>query len=116
MRRVASTLTIPYSEALFRTLKYRPEYPRGAFASLEAARRWVEAFVAWYNTEHRHSAIGFVTPEDRHTGRDIAVFAARRRTYAAARNRNPERWARGTRNWERLEVVKLNPEREKSPA
>ncbi len=106
----------PYSESLFRTLKYRPEYPRGAFASLEAARRWVEAFVAWYNMEHLHSAIGFVTPEDRHTGRDIAVLAARRRTYAAARKRNPERWARGTRNWERLEVVKLNPEREKSAA
>ena len=106
----------PYSEALFRTLKYRPEYPRGAFASLEAARRWVEAFVAWYNMEHLHSAIGFVTPEDRHTGRDIAVLAARRRTYAAARKRNPERWARGIRNWERLEVVKLNPEREKSAA
>jgi transposase InsO family protein len=106
----------PYSEALFRTLKYRPEYPRGAFASLEAARQWVEDFVAWYNTEHLHSAIGFVTPEDRHTGRDIAILAARQRTYEAARKRNPERWARNTRNWERLEVVKLNPERGKSAA
>ena len=106
----------PYSEALFRTLKYRPEYPRGAFVSIEAARLWVEGFVAWYNTEHLHSAIGFVTPEDRHTGRDEAILAARRRTYEAARKRNPERWARNTRTWERVEVVKLNPEREKTAA
>ena len=106
----------PYSEALFRTLKYRPEYPRGAFKSIEAARLWVEGFVAWYNTEHLHSAIGFVTPEDRHTGRDKAVLAARRRTYAAARRRNPERWSRNTRTWEHVEVVKLNPERERTAA
>lgn len=106
----------PYSEALFRTLKYRPEYPRGAFASLEAACQWVESFVAWYNTEHLHSAIGFVAPEERHTGRDKAIFAVRRRTYEAARKRNPERWARDTRKWERIDVVKLNPERQKSAA
>ena len=57
----------PYSESLFRTLKYRPEYPRGAFASVEAARCWVKDFVRWYDTEHLHSAIGFVAPEHRHT-------------------------------------------------
>jgi transposase InsO family protein len=106
----------PYSESLFRTLKYRPSYPRGAFASIKAARQWVEDFVAWYNTEHLHSAIGFVTPEDRHAGRDRAILAARQQTYDAARNRNPERWARNTRNWERVEVVRLNPGREKSAA
>jgi transposase InsO family protein len=106
----------PYSESLFRTLKYRPEYPRGAFASLEAARQWVESFVAWYNTEHLHSAIGFVTPEDRHTGRDEAILAARQQTYEDARRRHPERWARNTRNWERVEVVTLNPEKDKVAA
>jgi len=106
----------PYSEALFRTLKYRPEYPRGAFKSIEAARLWVAGFVAWYNTEHLHSAIGFVTPEDRHAGRDNAILAARRRTYAAARNRNPERWSGNARAWEYVEVVKLNPERERAAA
>jgi putative transposase len=106
----------PYSESLFRTLKYRPAYPRGAFESLETARKWVEDFVAWYNTEHLHSAIGFVTPEDRHTGKDEAILAKRRRIYEAARKRKPERWAGKIRNWERVEIVKLNPEREKAAA
>jgi putative transposase len=106
----------PYSEALFRTLKYRPEYPRGAFKSIEAARLWVEGFVAWYNTEHLHSAIGFVTPEDRHIGQDKRVLAERQRIYAAARTRNPERWSGKIRAWEHVEVVKLNPQREKSAA
>ena len=106
----------PYSEALFRTLKYRPEYPRGAFKSIEAARRWVEDFVAWYNTEHLHSAISFVTPEDRHTGKDRTALANRTRVYEKARRRNPERWSGKTRNWERIELVKLNPGKEKVAA
>jgi putative transposase len=106
----------PYSEALFRTLKYRPAYPRGAFASMAAARQWVEDFVVWYNTEHLHSAISFVTPEDRHTGEDQAILVRRREIYEAARKRKPERWSGKSRSWERVEVVKLNPEREKSAA
>ena len=106
----------PYSESLFRTLKYRPEYPRGAFKSLEAAREWVEGFVAWYNTEHLHSAIGFVTPDDRHQARDKKIFKKRNRVYREARNRNPQRWSGKTRKWEHHEVVRLNPERGKSVA
>lgn len=74
----------PYSEALFRTLKYRPEYPRRPFSSLEEARAWVRGFVAWYNHEHLHSGIGFVTPSERHAGRSEAVLAARRAVYARA--------------------------------
>lgn len=58
----------PYAESLFRTAKYRPEFPARGFATLEEARRWAAAFVAWYNTEHRHSAIGYVTPVQRHAG------------------------------------------------
>jgi len=104
----------PYSEALFRTLKYRPEYPRGAFDSLEAARDWVAGFVRWYNTEHRHSAIRFVTPDQRHFGRDRKVLEARRRVYQAARNRHPERWSRGIRDWNPIEEVYLNPMRDAS--
>jgi putative transposase len=106
----------PYSEALFRTLKYRPSYPRGAFTSINAAREWVEDFVAWYNTVHLHSAISFVTPENRHTGEDEAILAGRREIYEAARKRNPERWSGNTRSWERVELVKLNPDRQKSAA
>jgi putative transposase len=60
----------PYSESLFKTLKYRPEYPLQAFADLAAARQWVTGLVSWYNHEHRHSAIRFVTPAQCHAGLD----------------------------------------------
>lgn len=106
----------PYSESLFRTLKYRPEYPSGAFANIEAARTWVEDFVTWYNTEHLHSAINFVTPQDRHTGKDKAILADRQKVYETARKRNPQRWSGKTRNWERIEIVRLNPEKKKVAA
>lgn len=101
----------PYSEALFRTLKYRPEYPSRPFADLAAARAWVDAFVRWYNTEHLHSGIRFVTPEDRHDGRDITVLARRHDVYERARSARPDRWSRGTRCWEPIEQVYLNPGR-----
>ena len=107
----------PYSEALFRTLKYRPGFPSQPFASVEDAQLWVDGFVAWYNTEHLHSAIRFVTPDDRHFGREAAILAQRRCVYAQARQRTPERWAQNTRNWEPVEAVYLNPEirREQPP-
>ena len=60
----------PFSEALFRTCKYRPEWPPRGFATIEAARAWVQEFVTWYNSDHRHSAIRFVTPDARHRGED----------------------------------------------
>lgn len=106
----------PYSEALFRTLKYRPEYPEKAFVDLEAARSWVEGFVDWYNTEHQHSAIHFVTPEQRHTGKDIAILANRQQVYLKARAENPGRWSGDIRNWNRIEIVNLNPEKEQNKA
>ncbi|MCP3913929.1 MAG: IS3 family transposase [bacterium] len=99
----------PYSEALFRTAKYRVQYPRTAFESVEAARRWARWFVAWYNTEHRHSAIKFVTPHERHAGEDLAILAARAALYEAARAKNPKRWTKGTRDWSPVETVVLNP-------
>lgn len=102
----------PYSEALFRTLKYRPWYPSRPFESIEEARAWVASFVTWYNEEHLHSAIGFVTPQDRHAGRDKAILAKRREVYEKARQRHPERWSGNARNWERVEVVRLNPDAE----
>ena len=83
----------PYSEALFRTLKYRPEYPSEAFSSVEHARAWTKTFVIWYNTAHRHSAIRFVTPDERHEGRDKNILAKRHRVYQLARAKTPERWS-----------------------
>ena len=100
----------PYSEALFRTVKYRPEYPTQPFASIEAARAWVARFVAWYNYEHLHSGIRYVTPVQRHCGEDVAILQKRDQVYQQARNRNPERWSGKTRNWSHIKEVVLNPE------
>ena len=104
----------PFSESLFRTLKYRPEYPSRPFVSEFQAQRWVDAFVHWYNTEHQHSEIRFVTPDDRHFGREIAKLNKRKEVYEQARQKNPHRWTGKTRNWEPIEVVRLNPERKKA--
>lgn len=100
-----------FAEALFRHLKYAPSYPRVGFATLDDARAWVTRFVNWYNTEHLHSGIGLVTPDDRHHGRDIAILERRRQTYALAQQRNPRRWTRTHRAWHRPAIVTLNPER-----
>jgi len=100
----------PFSEALFRTMKYRPEYPRKPFESIEQARAWVAGFVQWYNTEHLHSAIRFVTPDDRHYGKEKEILEKRRRVYEAARRRHPNRWTGKVRNWEPISVVFLNPD------
>jgi transposase InsO family protein len=99
-----------YSEALFRTMKYRPTFPTQPFADLAAAQAWVAAFVHWYNTQHLHSAIRFVTPDDRHAGRDTALLVARRAVYTRARRRTPARWSGTTRNWDPINAVRLNPE------
>jgi transposase InsO family protein len=99
----------PFSEALFRTLKYRPEYPDRPFASIAEAEAWVTAFVRWYNTEHRHSAIRFVTPEQRHLGLDREILLQRHRIYQEAKQANPERWTAETRNWNPIDTVTLNP-------
>lgn len=101
----------PFSESLFRTLKYRPEYPDQAFASLEAARAWVARFVDWYNHEHHHSAIRFVTPAQRHHGEEGALLAGRQELYEAARKRNPGRWTGPCRDWTPAGNVTLNPGR-----
>ncbi len=101
----------PFSESLFKTLKYRPAYPQRAFESLMAARQWVGSFVHWYNEEHRHSAIHFVTPAQRHAGLDGALLRKRVEVYEAAKARHPQRWSGATRNWQPVTVVHLNPEK-----
>jgi len=89
----------PFSESLFRTLKYRPEYPEKPFETIFDAREWANHFIHWYNKEHLHSSIHFVTPEARHTGKDIDILAKRRDIYLKAKSRNPERWTGQIRNW-----------------
>ena len=101
-----------YAESLFRTAKYRPEFPAKGFTNLQAARTWAAEFVRWYNDEHRHSGIRYVTPGQRHCGHDHTILAARHALYLKARERNPARWSGATRNWTPTGPVTLNPERD----
>ena len=101
----------PYSESLFKTLKYRPKYPLKPFVKVTDARDWVSGLVDWYNNEHRHSAIQFVTPAQRHEGLDKDLLDKRKAVYEAARDRNPQRWTGNTRNWESIQAVHLNPDK-----
>ena len=100
----------PFSESAFRTAKYRPDFPSKPFASIEEARAWAASFVRWYNTEHLHSSINFVTPAARHAGRHVEMLKARKQVYAAAKQRHPERWSGKTRDWSPVLTVCLNPE------
>lgn len=99
----------PYSESLFKTLKYRPEYPLKPFIDVIDARQWVTGLVEWYNNEHRHSAIRFVTPAQRHEGLDETLLNNRKTVYETARARHPQRWSGDTRNWQKVQEVNLNP-------
>lgn len=100
-----------YAESLFRTCKYRPNYPSKPFGSLDEARRWTLEFVQWYNHQHKHSGLKFVTPAQRHDGRDASILQHRKQVYEAAKQRHPERWSGTTRDWELKDEVWLNPER-----
>jgi putative transposase len=101
----------PYSEALFKTLKYHPGLPDKPFDTLDEARLWVVGFQQWYNEEHQHSAIKFVTPGQRHRGEDRVILNKRVLLYEMAKAAMPERWSGGCRNWERPAVVSLNPQK-----
>lgn len=99
----------PYSEALFKTLKYTPAYPSKPFKGLDEARQWVLRFVDWYNNCHRHSGIKYVTPAQRHNGGDVTILEQRKRLYEDAKKKHPERWSGKTRNWLHEPIVRLNP-------
>lgn len=100
-----------YSEALFKTLKFRPGFPVKGFQTLAEAREWVQGFVDWYNTEHRHSALHYVTPEQRHNGQATEILAKRQRLIEEARKAHPERWKRHARQLTLPEQVHLNRDR-----
>lgn len=99
----------PYSEALFRTCKYRPGYPTEGFQTINDAREWVLEFVNWYNNEHYHSGLNFITPNSRHNGQAEEIMRKRKAVYASAKELNPSRFNRGVRNWDLPESVALNP-------
>lgn len=100
----------PYSEALFKTVKYCPQWPTQGFDDLASARAWVDDFKHWYNEDHQHSAIRFVTPSQRHQELDKEILKHRDSVYQAAQLKHPERWSAATRNWQIITSVELNPE------
>lgn len=106
----------PYSESLFRTCKYARNWPSEGFKNLEEARAWCQMFVSWYNTEHYHSRINFVTPHLRHLGLDDEILQKRDALYLAAKQKHPQRWSKNTRNWEKPKKVTLNPDKENQAA
>lgn len=106
----------PYSESLFKTLKYHPDFPlKAKFATQMDARLWCEKFVLWYNQQHLHSALKFVTPQQRHTGADIAIREKRHAVYEMAKTQNPERWSGKIRDWSLPTMVTLNPTKQAKP-
>jgi putative transposase len=101
----------PYAESIFRTCKYRPNYPTAGFLDLSQARKWALAFVHWYNNNHRHSGLNFLTPAQRHNGMGQLILQNRKALYERAKAAHPERWSRKIRNWSLAPEVWLNPER-----
>ncbi len=81
----------PFSESQFKTMKYRPEFP-ARFGCLADARAFCQEFFAWYNTEHRHSGIGYMTPHSVHYGTATAMHAARQATLDGAFQAHPNRF------------------------
>ncbi|MBU3161842.1 IS3 family transposase [Clostridium frigoris] len=102
----------PYSESLFKTMKYVPTFPNGGFASISDARKWVTKFVYWYNNVHMHSGIKYLTPYQRHYSLDKNIMENRKKVYAMAKEKHPERWSREIRNWDLPKYVSLNPIKE----
>ncbi len=98
-----------YAESIFKTCKYRPDYPYKGFTDINAAREWVLGFVRWYNQRHRHSGLKFLTPNQRHSGEASQVVLKRQQVSKKAKKKNPERWSGKTRDWEPAETVYLNP-------
>ena len=99
----------PYSESQFKTLKYRPEFPK-RFGSYEDAHGFCRTFFAWYNQEHRHSGIGMLTPEDLHYGRAPQILAIRQRVLDAAYEAHPERFVNGRPGPQKLpDAAWINP-------
>ena len=104
----------PFSEAQFKTLKYRPDFP-ARFGCLEDARVFCQAFFTWYHGEHRHSGIGLMTPAAVHDGRASMVRNARQRVLSAAYAAHPERFVRKPPHPPRLpHAVWINPPKEES--
>jgi transposase InsO family protein len=97
----------PFIESFFKTVKYHVTYPK-CFAGIAAAREWFANFINWYNTVHLHSALGYVTPNQKHLGGDLALFSKRQKVLNLAALQHPERFVIGPRTVQPERVVTLN--------
>ncbi len=102
----------PYSGPLFKTVKYCPQWPRTGFKDLDEARLWVDNFTRWYSAEHKHSGIKYVTPDERYKSMVLDILHRREVVYQEAQCKHPERWSKQSRNWDFIDEVKLNPDKE----
>ncbi len=100
----------PYAESVFRTCKYRPDFPYKGFSTIEEAREWLLKFVRYYNYEHRHSGINHLTPIQRHNGLEDQIFNKKKAIYEAAKQKHPERWSGEIKDSSLDKTVWLNPE------
>ncbi len=98
------------------SIKYCPQWPSEGFEDIDNARAWVARFVNWYNQQHRHSRINYVTPDERHRGDHIEILERRTKLYRARQSQHPNRWSGSTRNWTPVESVDLNPEKHEDKA
>ena len=105
-----------FSESLFSTIKRNAGYPK-SFNSIEEAEEWMSRFVNWYNKQHRHSSLDYVTPYQRRSGEYKEIFEKRNRTFTIARKEHPERWTGNTKYWQiKDEVFLKKPNRSKKAA
>lgn len=102
----------PYSESMFKTIKYHPTYPDARrFDTIRCARIWMEKFTGWYNTKHLHSGLKFVTPDQRHSGVATTILNSRAMVYKLAKKSRPKRWSGDTRDWSLPDSITLNPDK-----
>lgn len=104
-----------FSESLFSTLKRNAGYPK-KFNTLEEAREWMAKFVYWYNNEHMHTGLNYVTPAQRRKGEDKKILENRNNTFELARLAHPERWTGKTKVWEIEQEVFLKRGNQKEKA
>ena len=89
-------------------------FPTKPFEGVGDAKVWMSTFTKWYNTEHYHSGIKFVTPASKHDSLDLEILKNRIEIYEKAKQKNPNRWSGKTRNLDAVTIVKLNPLKEKN--
>lgn len=101
----------PYSESLFRTIKYCPWWPENGFRTIDEARSWLSRFTRWYNLEHKPAVLSMLLRMNA-IAELMHKYWKPEKVYREARKRHPERWSKQLRDWELIQAVYLNPEKE----